>query len=131
MARWPRALEVSRRAVLRAGATAGAVAVGGQLLSGTVRAAPVAGSGVITLIYQSNWQGAPWNDTAIKLCQEFMDSSFNADPRFRGLRAVVYPGGWGNATGIMAMALAQAPGTPDVIHSAAARTSQPTRASTS
>jgi ABC-type glycerol-3-phosphate transport system substrate-binding protein len=106
---------VTRRALGRYAAfAAGAAAMGGLRLP-TALAAPTLSGGEIQILFQSNWQGSSWNTTAQKLCQAFVDSTFNSMPQYRGIRAVVVPNGQGAAGTIIGSALAAAPGIPDVV----------------
>lgn len=106
---------VTRRSLLRL--SAGAVATGGvsgHALRFARPARPSAHGGVVTLHFQINNQGAPWDTTSVDLVQQFVDDSFNgANP---GIRAIVDPSGWGNLSGQIAASVAGS-GYNDVLES--------------
>ena len=110
------ALRNSRRQILKAGA--GAVGAGAALggLAGRALGAPAPGSqaGLVELIFQPNTQGVSYNKTFIQICQEFVDTTFNA--KNKGLRATLYPGGWGDPSGVIVQSVA-GKGFPDVVES--------------
>jgi multiple sugar transport system substrate-binding protein len=103
---------LTRRRILRVAAgAAGALAALGR--TGTVGAArPTRGSQVVTLTFSPWWgNGAPWNATAVRLCQETLDTGFHA--QHPGLRALVVPSVEGAAGTVIAETLAGS-GFPDV-----------------
>lgn len=111
-----------RRDVARGAAAAATFVTGGAVLSACSgatasnksSAAPTVQQNVIQLLAQVNNQGVPWNKTTIGLDQQFIDENFNA--KNTGLRATVYPGGWGNPSAQIAASIAGS-GYPDIFHS--------------
>ncbi len=111
----------TRRQMLRwsagAAAAGGAAAWGGRG-SGAGRvlaaASPATQAGVTRLVFQPNYQGISYNKTFIGICQEYLDGTFNAQNK--GLRATLYPGGWGNPSGVIVESIAGS-GYPDVVDS--------------
>jgi ABC-type glycerol-3-phosphate transport system substrate-binding protein len=89
-------VRVSRRATL--GRAAAGVAAGALTAACGTRApraaAPQAQGGGIEIVFQANNQGVAWNPTTQRLYQDFVDTNFNATAK--GIRATVFPGGWGN-----------------------------------
>jgi ABC-type glycerol-3-phosphate transport system substrate-binding protein len=114
------AARLTRRALARYGAlSAGAGAVLGTLVPRGALAAGLTGSGgEVQVMFQSNWQGSSWNQTAVQLCQHFVDSTFNSNPQYRGIRAVVSPtNGQGQASAVISAVLSGASGIPDIVES--------------
>ena len=110
---------------MRSAAAAATMVAGGAVLSAcsgatsansssSSSAAPAVQQNVIELLAQVNNQGVPWNKTTIALDQQYIDENFNA--KNTGIRATVYPGGWGNPTAQIAASIAGA-GYPDIFHS--------------
>ncbi len=107
VSRWTR-----RSTLTRVAAVAGLVAGGGALAAcGGAKAAPTAANPVIDLLFQAQWN-APWNATAQRIADDFVQQRFNS--KNRGLRARLWPSGSGGASGILAAAIAGAK-TPDVV----------------
>ena len=91
---------------------AGLAAGGGALSAcGPAKAAPTTAQSVIDLLFQAQWN-APWNTTAQRIANDFVQQQFNA--KNRGLRARLWPGGAGGASGVLAAAIAGAR-TPDIV----------------
>ena len=97
-----RAGSVTRSALLRAASAASlglatSWAVTG-CMGGVVRgrglARPQTASTAIALVFQTNIPLNFWNPTTQHIFQQFIDAHFNA--QHRGLRAVIFPGGWGD-----------------------------------
>jgi len=113
----PRA-RLPRRAVI--GGAAAVAATGGVLAACTTSAVPPAATAAptpqqtgIELVFQANNQGVPWNKTTLALYQQFVDQNFTAT--HTGLRATVYPGGWGNPQAQIVASIAGS-GYADVVH---------------
>ncbi len=114
------AARLTRRALARYGAlSAGVTALAGALVPRGVLAAGLTGAGgEVQILFQSNWQGSSWNQTAVQLCQHFVDSTFNSNPQYKGIRAVVSAtNGQGQAGAVIAATLAGASGVPDIVES--------------
>ncbi len=103
--------------VLGAGwvAAACATSTGGAASSTTpAAAAPQPVGNVIKLYFNTNWQGAAYNKTAMNLVQSYVDANFNT--KHKGLWAYVTPSnGQGQAQAVIADSIAGAPGTPDIV----------------
>lgn len=75
---------------------------------------PVPTSGVVPLIFQPNVQFIPWSPSTQRIYQQFVDENFNTNPKYKGIWASIFPGGWGNATGQIAASIAGS-GYADVV----------------
>ena len=104
---------VARRRVLRAvagmgGALAGAAVLGGCGTAGSVtrsKAQPQPSAGAVRLSFNCNWQGAPWNATAVRLVQDYVNTHFNAKQR-KIWATVTGSNGQGQAQTVIAASIA-------------------------
>ena len=119
---WTRRRVLGRVAMTAAAVTAGSAALSACAsssagnASSSTSAAPAAQFTGITLHFQTNNQGGNFDKTRLSLFQGFVDDNFSNNPKYKGIRAVIDPAGWGNPSGQITASIAGS-GYNDVLHS--------------